>query len=143
MLVSRMAECFLNQKWSERNFIAPSQSLASLQFTGILIQPWVTKETHCKNIHSLHQISCCQHRGLGRPTPARSRQVLSLGQPWKWTYGLPGNKTRTAQMLAICCHRLRGTRAEDASERKRGNDWKRNIHDAKRKGTGIKFSKSN
>lgn len=50
--------------------------------------------------------------------PGQGR-FLSLGQPWKRTYALPGNTTRTAQMLASCCHRVCGTRAEDVSERKR------------------------
>jgi hypothetical protein len=35
-----MAEYSLNQKRLERNCIAPSQSQASLQFTGILVYPW-------------------------------------------------------------------------------------------------------
>lgn len=62
-----MAEYLLNQKCLERNFIAPSQLQASLQFTGILIHP--SKETpYSKNrVYSKKTASAL----CGKPTPIR------------------------------------------------------------------------
>lgn len=57
-----MAEYFLNQKCLEMNCIAPSQSQASLQFTGILVHPWAKESATLKEWFAAHKLS--QHCAL-------------------------------------------------------------------------------
>ncbi|EGW00216.1 hypothetical protein I79_007037 [Cricetulus griseus] len=66
-----MAEYFLNQKCLERNCIAPSQSQASLQFTGILVHPWAKGNTTKNGLQHINYLSTVDMGNLLRSACGR------------------------------------------------------------------------
>lgn len=96
-----MAEYSLNQKRLERNCIAPSQSQASVQFTGISVDPWPKRTLPSKD--SLHTWTVSR-ASCREPAAFRTRQVW-VGPAMKQTHKKPheGHK-----LPAFCCQGVCG-----------------------------------
>lgn len=79
MLVFKMAEHFLNQKWLE--FYCTKSIIREFAVHRHLIYPWVTKErTHCKNI-GFASNKLDQHCGLRKPNLCQFKDKV-----WAWVY---------------------------------------------------------
>lgn len=136
MLVSRMAEYFLNQKWLERNFIAPKSILSKFAVHRHFNSPWSHKGNTLQE--EFVQISCLSIVFSGNLLLADGGRS-ELGLPWQWTCGTPG----TTWGQHSCQH---------PAARSAGQEWKMNLremnlkkrhkHDTKRRGAGLKLRRS-
>ena len=123
-----MAEYSLNQKRLERNCIAPSQSQASLQFTGIFsltFGPWAKEITILQEEFASHEL--CQHSGLRKAYSCHAEAGKSPAM--KQTYR---NTHEGHKLPAFCCQGVHGWDKNGGCLR--GSNWNSNNNERSRGG---------